>query len=83
MRLNDKSSDIPVIVSGLPDELQKNPLIQLEHAISLYELGQVDDALPIFTAIHELDSTVDWAIEAGEYIRAIEAYKSQTGSIQQ
>lgn len=49
----------------------------------MYELGQVDMALPIFTAIHELDSTVDWAIEAGEYIRAIEAYKSQTGAIQQ
>lgn len=83
LRLNDKASEIPVFVSTLPDDLQKNPLIQLEHAISLYELGQVDIALPIFTAIHELDSTVDWAIEAGEYIRAIEAYKSQTGAIQQ
>lgn len=64
LRLNDKSAEIAVFVSTLPEELQKNPLVQLEHAISLYEIGNIDQALPIFTAIQELDSTVDWAIEA-------------------
>lgn len=83
LRLNDRATEITTYVDTLPDDLAKNPLIQLEYAIALYEEGNFDRAFPIFTAIHDLDPTVDWAIEAGEYIRIIETYKSQSGSIQQ
>lgn len=83
MRLNDKSTDITTYVATLSGDLAKNPLIQLEYAIALYEEGNLDQALPIFTAIHEFDPSVDWAIEAGEYIRTIESRKNQSGSLQQ
>lgn len=70
-------------MNSLTEDLQKNPLVQLEYAIALYEEGNLDQALPIFTAVHDIDPTVDWAIEAGDYIRTIQAKKTQSGSTQQ
>jgi hypothetical protein len=47
-------------VESLGSDLRKNPLIELEYAIALYESGRYDDALPIFESIEDLDATADW-----------------------
>ena len=80
--MNDKSNEVINYVSTLTGEIQKNPLIQLEYGMALYERGNKDEALSVFTSIHNGDPTLDWVIEAGNYIQSIEAQKSQSGMVQ-
>lgn len=60
MRTQGKMQDVLTYIAQLPSETRKNPLIQLERAISLYELGNLDDANDIFVSIYDLDQSADW-----------------------
>ena len=80
--MNDKSSELINYVGTLTGETQKNPLIQLEYGIALYGQGNIDQALAVFSSIQNGDPTLDWVIEAGNYIHSIEAQKNQSGSVQ-
>ncbi len=82
LRLNGKSSEIPDYIHTLSDELAGNPLIQLEYATSMLDSGQIDRALPIFTAIRDQDPTTDWGIEAANQVRMIASLQNQTGTTQ-
>lgn len=85
LRMNGRSTEIPTYVTTLTDELKKNPLVQLENALSLFDEGKYDQALPIFIAIRDQNPSADWAIEANDSIHAIEkinSQNSQSGFIQ-
>ncbi len=82
LRINGRSTEIPEYISTLSDELKKNPLIQLEQAISLFDEEKYDQALPIFIMIRDQNPSTDWAIEANDSIHAIEKINSQSGTIQ-
>lgn len=60
LRINGKLPESLSYVESLGSDLRKNPLIELEYAIALYESGRYDDALPIFESIEDLDATADW-----------------------
>lgn len=72
LRINGKFTDTVTYVEKLPDDVAMNPLVQLEYAIALHEIGDNAKALPIFTTISQVDTTSDWAIEASDYIKIIQ-----------
>lgn len=82
LRINGKFSDTISYVEALSSEISSNPLIQLEYAIALHELGQNNKAVSIFTSISELDPSSDWANEATEYIKIIQTIQTKSGSVQ-
>ena len=82
LRMNGRSTEIPTYVTTITDELKKNPLVQLENALSLFDEGKYDQALPIFIAIRDQNPSADWAIEANDSIHAIEKINSQSGVVQ-
>jgi tetratricopeptide (TPR) repeat protein len=79
-RINGKFNDIITYIEALSDEIASSPLIQLEYAIALHELGNNDKALLLFTTISELDPESDWSIEAIEYIKIIQAMQTHSWS---
>lgn len=72
LRINWKFTDTVTYVEKLPDDIAMNPLVQLEYAIALHEIGDNAKALPIFTTISQVDTTSDWSIEAADYIKIIQ-----------
>jgi hypothetical protein len=72
LRINGKFTDTVTYVEKLPDDVAMNPLVQLEYAIALHEIGDNATALPIFTTISQVDTTSDWSIEASDYIKIIQ-----------
>jgi len=55
LRLNGRSFEIPHYFRTLADDLRDNPLIQLEYAISMVDIGQLDQALALFTSVRDQD----------------------------
>ncbi len=82
LRINGKFTDTVAYIHSLPDDIVTSPIIQLEYAIALYESGDIDQALSIFTTISELDPTSDWVMEAKDYMRIIETLQTNSGSLQ-
>lgn len=82
LRINGKSKEIKSFIQTLPSDLIKNPIIQLEYAIALYEDNFIDEALSIFRILSDTDATSDWGIEATNYIWAIEALRIHSGTLQ-
>lgn len=80
--MNGRTAEIPAYIATLTDELKKNPLVQLENALSLFDEGKYDQALPIFIAIRDQNPSADWSIEANDSIYAIEKINSQSGVVQ-
>lgn len=78
LRVNGKTRDIPPYIATLPTELLHHPLVQLEYATSLFDAAQIEQALPIFKAIRDLDPHTDWGLEAANYIQNIEALMNQS-----
>ena len=72
LRINGKFTDTISYVENLPDDVDMNPLVQLEYAIALHEIGDNEKALSIFTTISQVDTTSDWSIEASDYIKIIQ-----------
>ncbi len=82
LRINGRALEIPEYIASLTDEIKKNPLIQLEYALSLFDEGKYEQALPVFITLRDQNSSADWAIEANDAISAIEKINSQSGMIQ-
>ncbi len=78
--MNLKFHDTIDFVKTLHEDIQENPLIQLEYAIALYELEKYSEAAPIFEMIVETNPKTEWAIEADNYLGLTEAMISKNNS---
>lgn len=77
LRANGKTTEALSYIDSLGDAYKNNPLIALEKAISLYDVGKYDDAESLFLSLVELDSSSEWSDEANNYIMIIASLKTQ------
>lgn len=71
LRLANKKNEANIVISGLPAEIASLPMVQLEKAILLFDEKKYSEAKKIFEELLAYDESLDFGIEAKNYIERI------------
>lgn len=71
LRLVNKKTEANIVISGLPAEIASLPMVQLEKAILLFDEKKYNEAKQIFEELVAYDESLDFGIEAKNYLERI------------
>lgn len=67
----NKKTEANIVISGLPAEIASLPMVQLEKAILLFDEKKYNEAKQIFEELVAYDESLDFGIEAKNYLERI------------
>lgn len=77
LRTINKRPEAMVYLSGLSEEISNLPMVQLEKGILMYEQNNFEEAKRILSFLKAYDDSLDFSIEANQYLDLIEQAEKQ------